>query len=195
MNDPVALKTVQDFALKSEADLKTALLVAEAVPGMKERIVTDFLQSLQQKLVQEKPKGWEVTQDIPNVYGERYARIGIWQTQWRDNYFISLEAQEWGKETVLGVWRNREKLRGSPNPDMLDRFRDGKWPGKSNRWWEWYQRVPREYGHWQEAEALVNMKFNTRETLDYFAAGMLKAAKLAAPLLNEMTSKRTPRLG
>lgn len=189
MSDPVALKTVQDFALKSEADLKTALLVAEAVPGMKERIVTEFLQALQQKLMQEKPKGWQVTPDIPNVYGERYAGISIYQAHWKERYWISLEAQEWGKETVVGVWRNRDKLRGGPNPNMLEKFRDAKWPGKANRWWEWYYRVPSEYGHWHGTEALVNMQFKTGETLSYFAAAILKAAKLAAPILNQMSSR------
>ncbi|HYE32148.1 MAG TPA: hypothetical protein VEH27_12020 [Methylomirabilota bacterium] len=190
MTDPVALKTVHDFALKSESDLKTALIVAAAVPGMKEQITSDFLQALQQKLSQKKPKGWEVTQGIPNVYGERYSGVSIWQAEWTDNYSIRLEAQEWGKGSVLGVWRNWNKLRGGPNPDVLDQFRDAKWPGKANRWWEWYVRVPNEYGDWHDTEALVKMKFKTGETVEYLVSAMLKAAKLGTPLLNEMTKSK-----
>jgi hypothetical protein len=185
MNDPVALKTVEDFALKSETDLQTALLVAEAVPGMKERIVTEFLQELRQKLVQEVPKGWEVEKDVPSVFGP-YSKFRIWQAQWKESYSICLESHL-GKEAVIGVWRNGDEIRGDPNPEMLERFLKDKCPGKANRWWEWYQRVPSEYGQWLGIEALVKMRFKTRETLEYFASRMRKAAEVAAPLLNQMT--------
>ena len=192
MNDPVALKTVEDFALKSESDLQTALLVAEAVPRMRERIVTEFLQELRQRLAQKIPKGWEVQKDVPNVFAARYAGISISQARWKERYCINLEAQEFGKDAVIGVWRDRDTIRGGPNPDMLDRFLQAKWPGKSNRWWEWYQRVPSEYGHWHGAEALVRMRFKTRETVVYFDSRMLKAAEVASTLLNEMTPVKAP---
>lgn len=182
-------KTVCEFAMQSETDLRTAILVAEAVPDMKRQIVSGFLQELHNTLASELRKGWRITEQIPDFFGERWARFAIWKDAWDEKYLINLEGQNFGRETILGVWRDRDGLKREPNPQVLERFRIANWPGRPNRWWEWYVRIPASFGNLNEADALTNLRFNRPKALSYFKQAMLKAATIAEPLIDKMSKE------
>jgi hypothetical protein len=181
-------KTVSEFALQSESDLRTALAVADAVPEIKRQVVREFLQKLKGKLEAELGRGWRFDEKIADFFEEPYGRFSMWKESWDGKFYIALEGQNHLRNGVVwGVRRDRDKLKGEPNSEILKRFQKEKYDGKSNRWWECYV-YPKEHElrYWNEAEAIIKLHFQLGEAVEYFKTRMLKAAEIAEPLLDKM---------
>jgi len=190
MNDPLTVKTVEDFVLESEANIEIAAHVTRSFPDIQRKIVMPVLDALEQKLRKALGASWDIYNCRDEVLVKRWAGFSVSRKSWGEIY-ISFESGDWGDFATIGVWRDRNKPRfAAADAPVTEAFREKKLAGESQRYWAWYQRVPDGKGNWNAAPALAAMHFRPAEIVEYMAKQILAVHKIAAPVIDRVLGKK-----
>src|SRR5258708_890840 len=112
---PMKNSAVHDFILASQDNVRIAATVGDAWPEARDKLVTGFLERLNSRLMKNLT-GWE--SEIDGSFQQRYSGISFWKPGW-DDYWLCLQAQEFGERMVFGVMRDKEGIGKRPFNDEL----------------------------------------------------------------------------
>ena len=110
LSDIVGLKSVENFILESQANLKVAATIAEAWSQARHRLVTQFLTQLEQS-VRKKLNGWSFER-WGRYFDDSYPGFYIWKPRWKSEYCVNLECGNHGQKMVFGIWRDEQVVNG-----------------------------------------------------------------------------------
>jgi hypothetical protein len=186
MKDELRESTVREFALETEENLRNAFAVEEALPGIRAAVVSDFMRVLSRSLRDGLPKGWIVS-DPTDFFEEEWGQVTISKERWRGCYTVALQGRRYSRDGLtVGVWRDGDRVRGAPDSRIKEAFQAKGWPGKSDTYHEWHYELPAEYGRIRDVEAIVRMKFHSKQTLKYFTGWLDRVRHIAEPLVDRL---------
>ena len=98
------------FIFSSEANVELALGVLAAGQSIRERIIQDFLTSLEAELARKASQlgaSWKVVNELKTNPFEHWLQIYMTKQDWNDLYRISLGPENSdARGFILGVWSN-----------------------------------------------------------------------------------------
>ena len=102
------------FIFSREANVELALGVLAAGPSIREKIIQDFLTSLEAELGRKTSQlgaSWRVVNELKTDPFMRQAPVYMTKQDWNNLYKISLSPDNWGaRGFFLGVWSNEDTL-------------------------------------------------------------------------------------
>src|SRR5437867_3777018 len=147
MSDPLTDKTVTDFVLESEANLKIAVKLFEVFPHIKRQIMVPILEALEARLKKSLGNEWEIWNMKDEVFVKNWPTFGFGRPNWKGRFWIVFQSGNWGELTLLGVGRDRNIAKNTVCDDaLLQQFRNRKMGGTTDRWYAWRTQLPDEFG-------------------------------------------------
>ena len=188
-------------ALKDQEHLKTTLEISFAFPELRKRIIHDFLDSLEEfvldMLGHPNESEWrfiidEYHHDLRKSPLEKYRRFGFGKTSWRRQYGVALEPhKDSACDVRIGVWReyNQTTKMGAPRfqpngllrEELNNKIRNGG--DTLNDWWEWSHFLDAPYRNWDTKEALI--KLYNGEAVRYIGDELVSIIKVAEQFIDE----------
>lgn len=168
---------VHDFILASQDNLRIAATVGDAWPEAREKLILGFLERLNSRLMKSL-KGW--VSELDGDFQQKYAASSFWKPGW-DEYWISLESQEFGEQMVFGVMRDKDSIGKRPFIDEL--FNAIPQTGSRKAWWEVIIKMRSPAADWRKPEVLWRMHTDDN-FLEDVAEQLLGVAKISEPIID-----------
>lgn len=111
------LVPVSQFIAESERNIEIATAIYEHYEDARAQIVSGFLKRLSSTLKAKLP-GWSTSYDVP-FFTKRYGAFDLFKPAWTERYTVRIEAYDYGKGMVYGVWRDAPSLTGVPPSGKL----------------------------------------------------------------------------
>jgi hypothetical protein len=181
-------ESIEDFILKDEQNLRTAVAVSEAWPDARARLVAGFLERLRERLLNELP-GWRYEQKWGNYVADRWACFCISKEKWARQYHIALQADAWGKAMLFGVlrdWDQEVVKTRDLSGKLLDAVCQIHPSARATKWWEAVVAMRSPASDWRAPDVLWRM-----HSEEAFLAGvveqLLGVARTTEPCLDQLT--------
>lgn len=189
--------SIVEFCLGNPERLELALRVQRADEALRRRIVLEFLEELESRLITTVGRSdWHVVNEHRDDLFRRFMGIYLTKNDWNGCFKIGIEPLSSGaKRFILGVWKdpdrsddystslNVEKLRGEL--EQQD-FNKGAGP---NDHWIWYVHAPEAYQNWTTVETLVRLHRNAagdeQPLLDRIVDDVDAVRNVAEPYLDQ----------
>ncbi len=179
---------IAEHAFENEHTLGIAAKVGLAFPKIKERIVREFIASLQGRLEARLGKSWTVEDSWSETPLLRHSYIAAYKTTWSTEACVGLSCEKDGPSNLdFYVWLEK-KLKTplvSELRDALDEHYGHGHHGGNNPWWKW---VDEPYRDWNTEESLMRL-WKKDEAADYYAGHLLRICKIAGPFLDKICCK------
>lgn len=179
---------IRDYIIKSEQHLQSAKVVSEVWPEARQKIADDFLKRLENWLKNDL-KGWESDRD-GIIYADNYATFDFWKPTWHDQYCLSLQWGQYGKEMVIGVYREKEKIGTRPfSGDLLEAVRK-KFPWASTNWcYEARIKMKNPSSDWSSPEILWQMHSDPK-FLEEVVEQLVEVAEISEPIIERLAQNK-----
>jgi hypothetical protein len=179
---------IAKYAFESERKLRLTAKVGLAFPGIKERIVCEFVQSLIAHLKARLGKPWDVEDAWSETPLKSGSTIAVFKPTWAIDAGIGLHCAKTGPSD-LNFFIYLSKKHKTPVAAKLgevlsERYAHGGHSG-NNPWWK-YVDLP--YRDWNTEDALIGL-WKKKEAVDYYANHLLKIWKIASPFMNKICAK------
>jgi hypothetical protein len=175
---------IADFVTADPTNLGIALRVSHIIPGLQREIIQQTLDELEKLLRSRLDVEWEIWNNREEVLVKRYSGFSVRRPGWGDVYIL-LEFRVAEQDTIVGIWRDRERPKMATLDDALDKV-FSKDPGDRNRWWSWFAPLDTEFGRWNEPQGLVAMQFRRKEVAAYFSTQILDIHRKAASAIDSL---------
>lgn len=180
-------KPVQEFITRSEENLRIAEAVAEAMPGVREKLAVGFLIRLDARMQAALP-GWKSYRD-KGFFIASQATYSISKPSWNGGYGIALQFSDRGRRIVFGVCRDKGKLGNRPLCDELIIAMRRIHPAAINHeWWEAQIPMERPAADWRKQEELWRMH-SDEGFLNDVSDQLLEVARISEPFVDELVEK------
>jgi len=180
---------VQDFIVESERNLRIAAAVAEAWPDARKQLTESFFARLEERLKHDL-KGW-LFQTYDQFFVTRYSGCYVTKAAWKEEYFVDLSLQEYGRRIVLRVSREADKPRvrkRDHSPEILAAVRKVDPSATTGVWWEGKIKLNAPAPDWTKSEVLWQIH-TRKEFVNEVAVQMLEVATIAEPVIDRLLSK------
>jgi len=183
---------LQDFILKDEQNLRTAVAVSEAWPDVRSRLTKDFLDKLTTQILNLLP-GFTTDSSESNGtwFNDKSAEFLLDKQTW-EFYFVDLHFAEFGQNMRLGIVRE-EKLVVSKrpfSPEILETVRKLEPSAKQAKWWEAVFALRSPATNWRTPEVFWRMHTDP-SFLDSVAEQMVRLAKATESVLDRLNKKKS----
>lgn len=180
--------SIEDFILKSERNFHVAAAVGDAWPAARARIVSGFLDRLDLRL-KRRLKGWLSSREGGVFFVDPYPGYYLWKPRWK-NYCVALQCHEFGKRTVFGVTRERDRLGKRPFCQDLFSAVTGLHPSaRQVAWWEAIITMRSPADDWRAPDVLWRLHTD-KEFLNEVADQLLQVAKASEPLIDRLSRRK-----
>ena len=177
--------SLRDFILKDEQNIRVALAVSEAWPGVRGEITRKFLEKLSRRLSDERPT-WQ-TDGWQEFFVHGWATFDLRKPEWKRQYWIALEANRSGELMAIGVQRDDNIIKDRPNSlEVLAAVRSLQPAARVKKWWEAWSPMALPAPNWRTPEALWGMHSDAA-FLESVAEQLLAVASAVEPLLDALT--------
>jgi hypothetical protein len=188
-DDPLEQQTIIDFVLEDETHIDAAARMSQVFPLVQRTIVHPIYDQLEAKLRQALGAEWEIYNCRDEFLIERYPAFSVSRKSWGEVY-VAFENQTQEGTSVVGVWREKAPETSAMDAALIDAFANAGFTGEANRYWTWYQELPKERGDWNAAPALSAMLFHRDESVRYLADQLLAVHKVAAHVIDKFRGKK-----
>ena len=179
------LVAASQFIIESERNIEIATVIYEQYVDARKELVRGFFDRLTAALKAGLP-GWSCRYTVP-FFTERYGAFDLFKKAWNGRYTIRLEAYDWGKGMIYGVWRDASLLQVPPAAKLLAAIRE-KLPGAtSRRWYEAEIVINSPASDWTTPSALWRMH-SEPAFLAEVEASLLEIVGLAETYLDTMAN-------
>jgi len=188
------IKIIVDYALKDQHNLEIALKIGIAFDEIRKRIITDFLDALENalrgSLDNEK---WTILDNLKEIV----LKEGIWSSknkgcyitkkEWQSTCLIGIESDTNGaRNFFISVRKNQKEILKPTESGNLKNLLDNEYKkGSSGGPWLYYRYFDGIYRDWNNEEILIDMIFKKDETVSYFKEPILTIAKIVTPLIDK----------
>ncbi len=155
-------RAILRFIFDSDANVELALGVLAAGQSIRERIIQDFLTSLEAELGRKASQlgdSWEVANELKTDPFKHWSQVNITKQDWNDLYRISLEPLNMNaRGFVLGVWNNWATLGQRLDGGRIRAALQGHVrSGATNDWWPFYMSAD-PYQDWDDKRTLLGSR-------------------------------------
>jgi hypothetical protein len=179
---------IQDYILKNERNLRIAAAVGDAWPEAKEKLVSGFLDRLELRLTKHL-KGWTFNR-WERFLVDGWPSYNFWRPLWEDQYYISLQADNYGETISFGVGRNKDEIAKRPFcPKLLNTVRRLHPSARPHGWWEARATMRSPEPDWRKPEVLWRMHKDA-DFLQQVADQLLEVAQASAPIIDRLARKK-----
>lgn len=173
---------VHDFILANQDNLRVAAAVCDVWPEVRDSVVIGFLDRLNSRLM-DNLKGWE--SEIDGSLQQKYSGACFRKRGW-ENYWLCLQAQEFGERIVFGVMREKETIGKRPfNDELFDAIPQ---TGTRNAWWEVMIKMRSPAADWRKPDVLWRMQTDDKFLQDV-QEQLLDVAKISEPIMDRWLQK------
>jgi hypothetical protein len=177
-------KPIQEFIIQSEENLRIAEAVADALPTALNKMTEEFLARLDMRIKGGLP-GWKSEKDSI-FFTDRYPTYSFWKPEWAGQYGLALQFGEYGKEMVLGVYREKEKVGNRPFcGELMTAVKEVYRQAETNPWWDARIRMDSPDENWRKPEVLWRMHQDD-SFLNDVAEQLLELAKISEPIVDKL---------
>ena len=176
-----------EFILSQEKHFKIAADVANAWSQVRQQVATDFLDRLEARL-KTCLKGWH-SERVENFYVDQWPSWSIWKPEWSDQYGLALQCGDYGKEMVIGVYREKDKMEPRPfSEELMAAVRNHFPHAKTHSWWDARIVMKDPATDWRPADVLWRMKTDPG-FLDKVAGELLDLATISEPIVDKLVKQ------
>jgi hypothetical protein len=184
----MSAESIGTYILKSKKNLHIAAAVGEAWPLVRQKLISDFLNHVGQRL-KKKLHGWEF-EPWGEYFRDAYGGYYIWKPAWQEEYYINLECSQYGNKMIFGVWRDQTKLAKQPFcNDVLTAVREKYPSARSRDWWEAQITMQTPARDWRPPEVLWRLH-QDKKFQDEVVAQLLDVALTAAPIIDKLMKRK-----
>jgi hypothetical protein len=181
---------IQDYILRNQRNLRIAAAVGSAWPEAREKLVSGFLDRLETRL-KKKLRGWKSERAGGRFFVDAYSGYYFYKPAWEGQYGLGLQCNDYGEQTVFGVYREKERIGKRPFCDeLLNAVKKVQPSARSHKWW-WEARMTMRSPavDWRKPEALWRM--HTDDTfLKEVAEQLLVLARTVEPIVDRLVRKK-----
>lgn len=176
---------IVNYALRDEGNLEVACKIAFAFDEIRKKIITDFVDFLENTLRETLGDEWKIKNDLKENVFARWRGLYVSKKEWGDNYSIGISSQRTGPKDfmMLVTTRIKEPIDGGKLKNLLDeKYGQGmSYPGSS----EWCHWVDDMYRDWDSEEVLIKMNFKKVEVASHFKERILRVKEIAEQVIDE----------
>lgn len=158
-------------------------------PEIRGQIVVGFLDPLETRLKRQL-KGWQfdATSGV-RFFETNYMGYHFGKPAWSDDYGIALQADDYGRRMVIGVWRNKPRVgKRRFSDELLEAIKAIYQTAHPNSWWEAQVFIQSPAAHWHKPDVLWRMN-KERKFLDDVAGQLPQLAKISEPIIDGLVRK------
>jgi hypothetical protein len=179
------LVAASQFIIENERNIEIATVIYEQYTDAREELVKRFLDRLTAALKARLP-GWSCRYTLP-FFTKRYGAFDLFKKAWGGCYAIRLEAYDWGKGMIYGVWRDASLLQVPPAAKLLAAIREKLPRATSRPWYEAEIVMNSPASDWRTPSALWRMH-SDQAFLAEVEASLLEIVGLAETSIDTMAN-------
>jgi hypothetical protein len=180
-------RPIEEFIIQNEQNLRIAMAVADSLPKALGAMSEEFLARLDTRLKLGFP-GWKSKED-PIFFTDRYPTYYFWKPEWSGQYGVGLQFGEYGKQMVIGVYREKERIGNRPFcGELMTAVREVYSRAESNSWWEIRIRLDSPDENWRQPEVLWRMH-KDEIFLTEVAEQLLELARISEPIVDKLAQE------
>jgi hypothetical protein len=180
-------KSIQNFILQSEENLRIASAVAEAWPEAARELMSSFLDRLETRLTG-KLKGWKSWRD-PNFF-KTYAGYYIVKPEWEESYWIGFECYPNCRQIDIGITWETKNTRKQGVAELLTALQTIYPSAKYLPAYRWvYAMLRSPAPDWSKPDVLWRMHKNPEFVTD-LANQLLEIAKVSEHIIDRLVGNK-----
>jgi hypothetical protein len=160
------IDVVVAYSLKNDTALRTAVLIGHAYDEIKKVVIADFAKRIEKDLRKTLGDDWEIKNGFlkDDFLREKHVGIFVSKREWKNDgqtHYIGIQSQvRVLRNFIVGITKEREAKPTDQENQLKSKLGESCQQGNSSSWWVWYRNLER-YASWDDAETLVQMRFET----------------------------------
>jgi hypothetical protein len=187
MNQTTDATPISDFILQGERNLRIAEAIysAEYVKA-RDTLVKHFYDRLKAELAN-KLTGWKFEPE-GFFFTDKYGAFTFWKPNWKDQYYIRLEAYDSGKKMIYGIWRHELIHKRPLSTALLEAVQRRLPSARSRDWFEAEIKLQSPAPDWRLPEILWQIHTKDR-FLKEVAEQLLELVKISEQIVDSLVAK------